>query len=64
MADCIRCPNCNGKGKVSAGIWIDEMEDNLMHRYETCPICSGEGIVSMTGKKCSGADKDEDGDEE
>ena len=49
MVNKICCPNCQGTGQVSAGIWIDEMEDNIMHRFETCPICKGEGIVRING---------------
>lgn len=45
------CPNCNGKGKVSAGIWYDEMEQ-FLDKFEICPICHGKGIISITGKKC------------
>ena len=47
MKQFISCPNCNGSGKVSGGIFIDEQEDNIMHRYEVCPICHGEGIIRM-----------------
>jgi len=47
MVSTISCPNCQGTGQVSAGIWIDEQEDNLMHRFEVCPICHGEGIIRM-----------------
>lgn len=49
MVNVISCPNCEGSGKVSSGMWIDEMEDNILHRYETCPICKGEGVVSIAG---------------
>ena len=46
------CPNCRGTGKVSSGIWLDETEnENLMHKFEICPICKGEGIVELGGNE-------------
>lgn len=50
MKQMMTCLNCNGSGRVSAGMWLDETEsDNLMHKFETCPICKGEGTVELGG---------------
>ena len=43
----INCPNCAGTGKVSKGVWYEET-DNFLERFETCSICKGKGVISIT----------------
>jgi DnaJ-class molecular chaperone len=46
----IECINCNGTGKVSAGIWSDELEQ-FLEKFESCPVCKGKGVMSINGGK-------------